>query len=1321
MVLAPGATVGDFVVERLLGWGGMGVVYLARQPELERVVALKVIDPTREGDPGLRARFQRESRIAASIDHPHVLPIYEAGEAEGVLYLAMRFVDGTDLRTVLAQEGKLAPERALALTTQIAGALDAAHARGLVHRDVKPANILLASGTPEHAYLTDFGVAKRTATATDLTRQGALIGSVDYVPPEQIEGRDLGPTADVYALGATLFHMLAGRPPHEGDSDAAVLQAHLNDGPPALRDLRPELPELLDAVLARAMARTPADRYRSAGDFAKDLATVLAPARPVPARTAGATVVPGGEGGAPCPSCGAPSTVGARFCATCGTPLAAQPARETRRLVSAVRVELSGTTVLGDDIDPERRRLLVTRARERVMAALEAHGALVRDEGRDAVSGLFGVAGVREDDALRAVRAAMEVGERIDAMNAELEHREHVSARMGIGTGEVVVADAADPRAAVEGEVLAVSARLALQAAPNEVLLSAATETLVREAVNAEALQLRGGGGERAFAVRALVEGAEAIPRLAEGPTIGRDREIDQLRDVFERAVEKQRSALVTVLGPPGIGKSRLASVFAASVIGEARTLEARCYSYGGSAYGPLLDVVRDLGGKHPVVGLAALMGGGERAELAATQIAGALGLAASDGAGDQAAWAFVQLFEALADEGPVVVVFEDIHWAEEPLLDLIAQLADEIRDLPLVIVCLSRPELLELRPAWAGGMTNATTMLLDALSRSQSEELVGLLDADDMLDAGNREQIVETAEGNPLFLEQTVAFLRDRSDATRFGGLPATIQSLLAARLDRLPAEERGLLSRAAVVGREFSRSALLALTPDGEREGIDERLRALIRREMLAALRARGDEERPLRFGHALIRDTAYASLPKQTRSELHEAHANWLEQASSAGAELDQVVGYHLEQAYDYRIEIGHNDAAANELASRASGNLASAGRRAIAHDHLALGAELLTRAVRLPADDRRERLGLLAELAVPLVELGDAEGANAVLSEIVRAGDPEPGDPLDALAASLAPTSETDAVDQALATAEQASEVFRASGDARHLAQILLVIGDLHGLRLRTTPAQAAYREALALARESGDVRTEAVVSDSLWASMYNGPTPFSEATATAAELLERAKVLDLISLRSRLLFSLSYADMRRGDIAAAREHIAESDATFQLADSQRAHAKISFLAGDLELAARQAKTAIDAVERSGDARTAAVIGAELAETLLAGGQHDEARARLEFAREVAVGATATYATGLLAVLEAREGNLIEALRLAEEAVSAAEATEWRVVQVDALLSLGEVLMLAGRPDDAVKPTRRALDLAEAKEYNVGAERARALLARLKVPA
>ena len=326
-----------------------------------------------------------------------------------------------------------------------------------------------------------------------------------------------------------------------------------------------------------------------------------------------------------------------------------------------MRVELSGTTVLGDDIDPERRRILVTRARERVIGALEAHGALVRDEGRDAITGLFGVAGVREDDALRAVRAAMEVGERIDAMNAELEHREHVAARMGVGTGEAVVADAADPRAPVEGEVLAVSARLAVQAAPGEVLLSAATETLVREAVVAERLELRGGGGERAFAVRSTGRRRRGDPTQGRGPhRRARPRDRPAARRLRacrrEAALGSRHSSR-----PTGIGKSRLASVFAAAIEGEARVLEGRCVSYGaGSAFGPLLDIVHELGGEEPVAPLEELLGGGERAELAARQIAGALGISAD--AGDQAVSGLRPLFEALAEERPTVIVFEHIH-----------------------------------------------------------------------------------------------------------------------------------------------------------------------------------------------------------------------------------------------------------------------------------------------------------------------------------------------------------------------------------------------------------------------------------------------------------------------------------------------------------------------------------------------------------------------------------------------------------------------------------------------------------------------------------
>jgi DNA-binding beta-propeller fold protein YncE len=245
----------------------MGVVYRATQTALDRVVALKLIVPELADDPGLRDRFERESRIAASIDHPNVLPLYYAGEQDGVLYQAMRYVDGTDLRTLVRAHGALPPERAVKIVAQVAAALDAAHARGLVHRDVKPANVMLTEG--EHAYLGDFGLSRRTASQDASTAGGSVVGTFDYVAPEQIRGERVDARADVYALGGVLFTALTGQVPFPRESDEARLWAHLQAEPPRLSERAPNLPPELDAVVARALAKRPDDRYPSAGDLAR--------------------------------------------------------------------------------------------------------------------------------------------------------------------------------------------------------------------------------------------------------------------------------------------------------------------------------------------------------------------------------------------------------------------------------------------------------------------------------------------------------------------------------------------------------------------------------------------------------------------------------------------------------------------------------------------------------------------------------------------------------------------------------------------------------------------------------------------------------------------------------------------------------------------------------------------------------------------------------------------------------------------------------------------------------------------------------------------
>jgi predicted Ser/Thr protein kinase len=288
-----GERFGGYTIDSLIGRGGMGSVYLATHERLQRKVALKVIAPELAEDDDFRSRFLRESQLAASLDHPHVIPIYDADEVDGVLYLAMRYIDGPSLRERIREGGRLSPEETLLVASQIGGALDAAHARGLVHRDVKPANILLAPG--EDAYLCDFGLAKRTSSR-GTTRTGSFLGSVDYCAPEQIQGGPVDGRTDVYSLGCVVYHCLTGEPPFSRDTEFAVLHAHLEDPPPRLTELRPDVPRALDHVLARAMAKEPETRQMSAGDLASELAEALAGTTAAPddvTRTAPVVPAPG--------------------------------------------------------------------------------------------------------------------------------------------------------------------------------------------------------------------------------------------------------------------------------------------------------------------------------------------------------------------------------------------------------------------------------------------------------------------------------------------------------------------------------------------------------------------------------------------------------------------------------------------------------------------------------------------------------------------------------------------------------------------------------------------------------------------------------------------------------------------------------------------------------------------------------------------------------------------------------------------------------------------------------------------------------------------
>src|SRR4051812_5776414 len=265
--LAPGSQFGAYRIESVAGQGGMGVVYKATQIGLDRAVALKVITPAFAHDEEFRARFQREAKLAASIEHPNVIPVYEAGEHDGVLFIAMRFVDGTDLKTLLTREGRLEPIRAARFVNQIASALDAAHQAGLVHRDVKPANALLAS--QDHVYLTDFGLTKRAASGSAMTKTGQMVGTVDYVAPEQVEGGSVDARTDVYSLACVLYHLITGAVPFEKPTEMAKLFAHVHEDPPRPSDVVQGLPGAIDDVVWRGMAKEPTKRFLSAGDLGR--------------------------------------------------------------------------------------------------------------------------------------------------------------------------------------------------------------------------------------------------------------------------------------------------------------------------------------------------------------------------------------------------------------------------------------------------------------------------------------------------------------------------------------------------------------------------------------------------------------------------------------------------------------------------------------------------------------------------------------------------------------------------------------------------------------------------------------------------------------------------------------------------------------------------------------------------------------------------------------------------------------------------------------------------------------------------------------------
>jgi class 3 adenylate cyclase/pSer/pThr/pTyr-binding forkhead associated (FHA) protein len=686
--------------------------------------------------------------------------------------------------------------------------------------------------------------------------------------------------------------------------------------------------------------------------------------------------------------------------------------------VTVVFCDLADSTNLGEQLDPESLRRVISRYYEEMTRTVERHGGRTVKFIGDAVMAVFGMPVVHENDALRAVRTAAEMSPALDRLNRELEDRWGVrlDIRTGVNTGEVVVCEADPAESAVIGEVVGdavnVAARLEQAATAGEVLIGADTYRLVRDTVNAEAvepLEVKGKSRPvRAYRLLDVVSGETGGAGPLDSPIVGRDRELEQLTEAFERTVTGKRCELVTVLGPAGIGKSRLVHELAERLEDRATTLKGRCLPYGeGITFWPIAEIAREVTGigegKQPeevAANVAALLPDDESASDVMRAVADAIGVADTTADTEEIAWAVRRLFEALARKRPVIVVFDDVHWAEPTFLDLIEDLVVESRDVPMLVICMARGELLESRPDWGAEIEHAGTLALDPLASADSERLIGnLLGVTELDEVGQR--IVSTAEGNPLFLQETLRMLVDDGLLQRRGrrwravgelsavAIPPTIRALLAARLDRLSQAERLVLERAAIVGLEFWRGAVAELLPEEIRSEMDTHLAALAGKELIRPGGTSFAGEGALRFAHLLIRDAAYEQMLKETRAELHERFVGWLARRAEARAvEYEEIIGYHLEQAYRYREELGPLGDRDVALARQAAQRLATAGRRALARGDMPAAVNLLERAVSLLPSGDPQHPDLLLKLGIALAESGELGRADALLSERIR---------------------------------------------------------------------------------------------------------------------------------------------------------------------------------------------------------------------------------------------------------------------------------------------------------------------------------------------
>jgi len=980
-----------------------------------------------------------------------------------------------------------------------------------------------------------------------------------------------------------------------------------------------------------------------------------------------------------CQSCGRESPDGFAFCGACGTafaPVAA--AREVRKVVTVVFCDVSGSTALGERLDPEAMRRTMGRYFEEIRLIVERHGGTVEKFIGDAAMAVFGIPVAHEDDALRAVRAVAEIRDRLASLGEELSVA--LSFRTGVNTGEVV---AGEGETLVTGDAVNVAARLEQAAPTGEILIGAETLSLVRDAVTVKAVEPLELKGKRepvpAFRLVSVDATAEAFTRHLDAPLVGRVREQQRLRAAFEDVVSERVCHMFTLLGPAGVGKSRLTEELL-SVAGEtADILRSRCLHYGEDiTYWPLVEILLAIGV--------------EPGEVIAISPA-------------DTQFAFRKLIEGRAVERPQILVLDDIQWAEPVFLDLIEHLSDWSRDAPIFLLCVARPELLELRPGWGGGKLNATTILLEALSGEDCELLISRLAGGTQLTDDTRTRILQAADGNPLFIEEMLATVSEDGGADIV--VPPTIQALLQSRLDRLGPGERDMIGRGAVEGQVFHRGTVQDLAPPAEREDVTAHLLSLVRKEMIRPDHPTYPNEEAFRFRHLLIRDAAYDSLPKETRAELHEAFANWLDRHATL-VEQDEIVGYHLERAYRNRAELDSADSRLDGLGRRAAARLVAAGRGAEARGDQAAACGLLQRAAALLPPGDPERLDLLFELIYPLNMVGHRDEALTAARELMQSA--EPRFQAFSLIAENTNSVYSGAFDaeRAAVNIDAARVTFERLEDELGLAWTEFSQVILGWMSCRVATVTAAAIRAEAHARAAGEETLTRTTRSFAQRTLAFGPAPVEEAMHAAQEMSAEATGL---TARAEAQLAIAKVLAIRGEIDEAREHAHLGIEGHREAGQLVEAAGYSMLLGFVEVraglpaAAESAlRNGVEELDRLGNASYRQTVALLLAGVLAARGAYDEASRLCAEVRPLVNPDDHVDAIGIDSLegfLAAVAGAHEDGERLSARAVAIASTIDMYDPKASVYEWHARTLALVGKPAEAREAAATALAIYEAK--------------------